>query len=63
MAAAPLRQRLVSGLPRFVQGFFDVVTVDTGPTPWLTGEFGAVFAAALVLTAWMFWRTRIEATS
>jgi membrane protease YdiL (CAAX protease family) len=47
----------------FVQGFFDAVTVDTGPTRWLTGEFGAVFAAALVLTAWLFWRSGIEPTS
>lgn len=35
----------------YVQGFFDRVTVDTGVTRWLTGEFGAVFVAAVVLTA------------
>ena len=42
----------------FVQGFFDVVTVDTGSTRWLTGEFGAALAAALGATAWLFWRQR-----
>ena len=42
----------------FVQGFFDVVTVDTGWTRWLTGEFGASLAAALALTGWLFWRQR-----
>jgi uncharacterized protein len=42
----------------FVQGFFDRVTVDTGPTRWLTGEFGAALAVAIVITAWLFWRVR-----
>jgi uncharacterized protein len=42
----------------FVQGFFDRVTVDTGPTRWLTGEFGAALAVAVMGTAWLFWRAR-----
>ena len=42
----------------FVQGFFDRVTVNTGPTRWLTGEFGAALALAIVATAWLFWRAR-----
>ncbi|MEP7348036.1 MAG: CPBP family intramembrane glutamic endopeptidase, partial [Gemmatimonadaceae bacterium] len=42
----------------YVQGFFDRVTVDTGPTKWLTGEFGASLAIALALTAYFFWRAR-----
>ncbi|HEY2378241.1 MAG TPA: type II CAAX endopeptidase family protein [Gemmatimonadaceae bacterium] len=42
----------------FVQAFFDRVTVDTGPTRWLTGEFGAALALAIVVTAWIFWRYR-----
>lgn len=42
----------------FVQGFFDVVTVDTGPTRWLTGEFGAALAITIGVTAWLFWRAR-----
>lgn len=42
----------------FVQGFFDTVTVDTGPTRYLTGEFGAGLALAFVALAWVFWRQR-----
>ena len=42
----------------FVQAFFDRVTVDTGPTRWLTSEFGAALALAVVATAWFFWRAR-----
>jgi membrane protease YdiL (CAAX protease family) len=42
----------------FIQGFFDRVTVDTGPTRWLTGEFGAALAVTAVVTAWIFWRAR-----
>jgi len=37
---------------------FDRVTVDTGPTRWLTSEFGAALAIALSVTAWVFWRRR-----
>jgi membrane protease YdiL (CAAX protease family) len=47
----------------FVQGFFDRVTVDTGPTPWLTSEFGAGLAITIGLTAWLFWRSRGEVTA
>jgi len=42
----------------YVQAFFDRVTVDTGPTRWLTGEFGAALAVTIGLTAWLFWRAR-----
>jgi membrane protease YdiL (CAAX protease family) len=42
----------------WVQAFFDRVTVDTGPTRWLTGEFGAALAVTIGVTAWMFWRSR-----
>jgi membrane protease YdiL (CAAX protease family) len=42
----------------FVQAFFDRVTVDTGPTRWLTGEFGAALALAIVATSLVFWRAR-----
>ena len=45
----------------FVQAFFDRVTVDTGPTLWLTTEFGAALALAVVLTALVFWRARLVA--
>ncbi len=40
----------------WVQGFFDRVTVDTGPTRWLTGEFGAALAVTIGITAWVFSR-------
>jgi membrane protease YdiL (CAAX protease family) len=42
----------------FVQAFFDRVTVDTGPTRWLTSEFGAALAITISVTAWIFWRAR-----
>jgi membrane protease YdiL (CAAX protease family) len=42
----------------FVQAFFDRVTVDTGPTRWLTSEFGAALAVTIGVTAWVFWRAR-----
>jgi membrane protease YdiL (CAAX protease family) len=49
----------------WVQGFFDRVTVDTGPTEWLIGEFGAGLAVTIAITAWIFWRARgaVEAES
>jgi membrane protease YdiL (CAAX protease family) len=43
----------------YVQGLFDRVTVDTGATRWLTGEFGAVFVATVALAAALVtWRDR-----
>ncbi|HKW49578.1 MAG TPA: CPBP family intramembrane glutamic endopeptidase [Gemmatimonadaceae bacterium] len=42
----------------FIQAFFDRVTVDTGPTRWLTGEFGAALALVFIVIAWIFWRAR-----
>ena len=42
----------------YVQGLFDRITVDNGITRWLTGEFGAVFAATLLLTAGLFFLAR-----
>jgi CAAX protease family protein len=42
----------------FVQAFFDRVTVDTGPTKWITGEFGAGLALAFIGLALIFWRAR-----
>jgi membrane protease YdiL (CAAX protease family) len=40
----------------YVQGFFDRVTVDTGPTRWLTTEFGVGLAVTIGVSAWFFWR-------
>lgn len=42
----------------FIQAGFDRVTVDTGPTNWLTTEFGAGLAVTTSVTAWLFWRAR-----
>ena len=42
----------------FVQAFFDRVTVNTGPTLWLTTEFGAALVVTIGLTACLFWRAR-----
>ena len=42
----------------FIQAFFDRVTVDTGPTRWLTGEFGAALALSFIVIAWWFWTAR-----
>lgn len=39
----------------YVQGYFDRVTVDTGVTQWLTGEFGVALAITTGVTAWIFW--------
>ena len=47
----------------FVQAFFDRVTVDTGPTRWLTSEFGAALAVTIAVTAWVFWRARAAVQS
>ena len=42
----------------FIQAFFDRVTVDTGPTRWLTGEFGGALALSFIVIAWWFWTAR-----
>jgi len=42
----------------FIQGFFDRVTGDTGPTAWLIGEFGVAVPVVTVAVAWWFWRRR-----
>jgi membrane protease YdiL (CAAX protease family) len=42
----------------YIQDFFDKVTVDTGKTRWLTGEFGAALSITICITAWLFWRRR-----
>ena len=42
----------------YIQAFFDRVTVDTGPTKWLTGEFGAALAVTIALCAYVYWTKR-----
>ena len=44
----------------FIQGFFDVVTVDTGVTKYLLSEFGAVLAVAAAITGYLFWQRRTQ---
>ncbi|MEA4908731.1 MAG: type II CAAX endopeptidase family protein [Anaerolineaceae bacterium] len=40
----------------FIQGLFDPLTTNTGPTAYLTGEFGIGLAIAGTLLALIFWR-------
>jgi membrane protease YdiL (CAAX protease family) len=40
----------------FVQNFFDGLTGDVGPTPYLTGEFGVLLALASLAIAVFLWR-------
>ena len=42
----------------YIQGYFDVVTVESDTTMYLTGEFGAGLAIAAVVVAFVFWRLR-----
>jgi membrane protease YdiL (CAAX protease family) len=42
----------------FIQGFFDVVTVDTGTTKYMVGEFGAALAIVTAVTGYIFWTMR-----
>ncbi len=42
----------------FIQSLYDRLTTDTGPTKWLTGEFGAGLALVAVVVAYLFWRRR-----
>ena len=37
----------------WIQGFFDRLTADTGPTEWWSGEFGAGLALAALPVAWI----------
>ena len=41
-----------------IQGLFDRSTVDTGPTKWITTEFGVGLALVSILVAAYFWRRR-----
>jgi len=45
----------------FIQSFLDKVTVDTGPTEYLTTEFGAALAVMGIIVAVIFWRIGIQA--
>jgi membrane protease YdiL (CAAX protease family) len=47
----------------FVQGIFDVVTVDRGSTQYITTEFGCGLAITYAVLAWLVWRRRAELPS
>jgi uncharacterized protein len=40
----------------FIQGLFDPLTVDIGPTKYFIGEFGAGLAITGIVTGFLFWR-------
>jgi uncharacterized protein len=43
----------------FVQGFFDRITADTGPTEWVIGEFGVALAIAIgAVGVYVMWSRR-----
>ena len=44
----------------FVQSYFDRLTVDTGPTGWIIGEFGIGLVIVSVLVAVYYWRKADE---
>jgi membrane protease YdiL (CAAX protease family) len=44
----------------FIQGYFDRVTGDAGPTEWLIGEFGAALAVSGALTGFLVWRATMR---
>lgn len=46
----------------YIQGVFDRITIDNGPTEWIIGEFGIGLAIALVIVGWLFWRHRDRLT-
>ncbi len=42
----------------YVQAVFDPLTRNTGPTPYIVGEYGAGLTLVGVLIGWVFWRMR-----
>jgi uncharacterized protein len=40
----------------FVQGYLDVVTIDTGITKYITGEFGVALAISAALIGFFLWK-------
>ena len=47
----------------FIQNIFDPLTQNTGPTPYVYGEFGIGLALAMIVAAYIFWlqRGKVEA--
>jgi membrane protease YdiL (CAAX protease family) len=44
----------------FIQRVFDPLTIDTGFTRYVTGEFGTALAMISLVIAYIFWRRRTE---
>lgn len=44
----------------FIQSIFDPITVDTGVTKYVSGEFGCGLAISSLVVAFLFWRRRGE---
>lgn len=42
----------------YIQAVYDRVTINTGITPYVTGEFGAALAIMGLVVAYVFWRKR-----
>lgn len=42
----------------YIQAVYDPLTVNTGITPYIAGEFGAGLAIMGLVVAWIFWRKR-----
>lgn len=40
----------------WIQQVFDPLTGNTGPTPWIIGEFGAALALVAIAAGWLAWR-------
>lgn len=43
-----------------IQMFFERITIDTGPTPYIAGEFGIALAVTSGIVAWFFFRRSSE---
>jgi membrane protease YdiL (CAAX protease family) len=44
----------------FIQRIFDPLTINTGLTRYVTGEFGAALAVMALIVAYVFWKKRAE---
>ena len=44
----------------YIQAVYDKLTVNTGITPYIIGEFGAALAIMGIIVAYIFWKKRSE---
>ena len=47
----------------FIQAVFDKLTVDTGITKYITGEFGAALVVSSLVVAWIVWKKKNDLES